>query len=93
MATRAGIRLMAALRSVPLRQSFPDDILAELRETANLMVFASDEAVFPAGERLSELYCLLSGTIGAVAPESGEKGRLGGCPAAGPAAVPACGPA
>ena len=76
MATRAGIRLMAALRSVPLLQSFPDDILAELRETADLMVFAPDEAVFPAGERLSELYCLLSGTIGAVRPSPARKDDL-----------------
>ena len=60
MATRAGIRLMAALRSVPLLQSFPDDILAELRETADLMVFAPDEAVrsLPANVAGSELYCL-----------------------------------
>jgi CRP-like cAMP-binding protein len=76
MATRASLRLMAALRSVPLLRTFPDDLLAELRETADLMVFAPDEAVFPAGERLSELYCLLSGTIGAVRPRPEGKDDL-----------------
>ena len=68
MATRASIRLMEALQSLPLLRAFPDNMLVELRKTAALVLFAPDEAVFPAGERLSELYCLLSGTIGASRP-------------------------
>src|SRR5271168_2558620 len=76
MATRASIRLMEALRSLPLLRAFPDDLLAELRETADLVAFAPDEAVFPAGERLSELYCLLSGTIGATRPRPEGKDDL-----------------
>jgi CRP/FNR family transcriptional activator FtrB len=50
--------------------------MAELRETADLVFCAPNQAVFPAGERLSELYCLLSGTIGVVRPRTEGKDDL-----------------
>jgi CRP-like cAMP-binding protein len=59
---------MQALQSVPLLRAFSDNTLAELRETTDLVAFLPDDVLFSAGERLSKLYCLLSGTIGATRP-------------------------
>ena len=67
---------LEALRSLPLLRSFPDDLLAALNETADLVRFAAAEEVFKAGERLSQLHYLLSGSIGATRLSLGEEDDL-----------------
>ena len=56
---------MDAFRLFPFLRSVPEDTLAALAETADLVRFGADEVLFQAGERLGELHLLLSGQIGA----------------------------
>jgi CRP/FNR family transcriptional regulator, transcriptional activator FtrB len=67
---------LEALRSLPLLRSFPDNLLAALNETADLVRFAPAEEVFKAGERLSQLHYLLSGSVGATRLNLGEEDDL-----------------
>jgi CRP/FNR family transcriptional regulator, transcriptional activator FtrB len=68
MAARLRIGRIEALRSLPLLQAFPDNLLAALGETADIVGFGPEEEVFQAGERLSKLHYLLSGQIGTTRP-------------------------
>jgi CRP-like cAMP-binding protein len=54
-----------AFRLFPFLRSVPEDTLAALAETADLVRFGADEVLFQAGDRLGELHLLLSGKIGA----------------------------
>jgi CRP-like cAMP-binding protein len=67
---------LETLRALPLLRSFPDDLLAALNETADLVRFAPEKKVFKAGERLSHLHYLLSGSIGATRQSLGEEDDL-----------------